>query len=377
MVPTLLRISLDSQFILHFIGLLGLAWALFLFTHRRGNPQANRFLALLIVVLSSFVLRRTAEVDEGGITLFLYFISHGLIYLMGPAIYLHILFFTGKKPASKNIYPHFIAAFCVVILMSILFFHRSEIDKISDLSSLKTVSILFISLQVVHVLVYVFYSKKLVMDFSRKCETYYSSISKVNVAWMRRIVLISVILGFSILALHLMIVSGGYYEINNTVDGLFLLLLAFIIVNIIYKSWRQPEIVSGVFQDQEKYQNSPMSMEESKELVEKLEKKLQTDRAFLTAELNIEQLANSVGTKSYLLSQLLNEHYELNFFNFINSYRVEFAMNMIQQGSLEKLTLEAIAYKSGFNSKSTFNRAFKKKAGCTPKEYAKSLVSKT
>ncbi len=356
-----------------FIAILGLVWAYILFTHRRGNMAANRFLAVLVSILATFLLRRTANIEENNFSLYLYFISHGFIFLIGPSIYFHITYLTGGKASFRRLVKHSAAAALSIALMTVLFFYRCEIDKVEDLTFLKIASIFFISLQVIHVLGYVIYSGKLVADYAKKCESYYSTISRINLRWVKQLLMITSILGIAIFGMYFLIVTGGYYEINNTADFLFLLLISIIIASIVYKSWRQPEVVSGLYEEPGKYKNSPLSDVDSKELKEKLEHLLEQEKAYLTQELNLNQLAELVGTQSYLLSQLLNEKYGENFFNFINGHRVNFAIKKIQEGDLSSRTLEAIAYESGFNSKSTFNRAFKKKMGCTPNEFYKSV----
>lgn len=62
-----------------------------------------------------------------------------------------------------------------------------------------------------------------------------------------------------------------------------------------------------------------------------------------------------------------------NFNDFINAYRIEETISILTSSSLSKLTIEAIALKAGFNSKSTFYSAFKKQTGKTPKEFLASL----
>ena len=62
------------------------------------------------------------------------------------------------------------------------------------------------------------------------------------------------------------------------------------------------------------------------------------------------------------------------FFDLINSYRIEEAKKMIKEPEDEKMTISEVMYKVGFNSKSSFNTAFKKYTGLTPSEY-KSQIS--
>lgn len=69
------------------------------------------------------------------------------------------------------------------------------------------------------------------------------------------------------------------------------------------------------------------------------------------------------------MSQLLNEGFEQNFADFINSYRLEDFKAKLGTASAHQLTLLALAYDSGFNSKTVFNTFFKKKMRVTPKAY--------
>ncbi len=377
MIPILAGINLDIQMALLFVAILGLVWAYFLFTHKRGNLIANRYLAVLISILAAFLLRRTANIEENNFSLYLYFISHGFVFFIGPSIYFHITYLTGGRASIFQLAKHSAAGILSIVLMTILFYFRGEIDRLEDLTVLQFSSLVFISIQVIHILGYIFYSGKLVASYAKKCESYYSTLSRINLRWVRQLLLITSILGLAIFGMSVLIITGGYYEINNTADFLFLLLVSLIIASIVYNSWRQPEIVSGLYEETGKYKNSPLSDSDSNQLKEKLERLLEQEKSYLTQELNLNQLAELIGTQSYLLSQLLNEKYGENFFNFINGHRINFAIQKIQEGHLSSRTLEAIAYESGFNSKSTFNRAFKKKVGCSPKEFYKTVKERS
>lgn len=377
MIRFLAGINLDIQNALLFVAILGLVWAFFLFIHRRGNLQANRFLGVLIAVLATFLLRRIAVLDSDSLWLYVYFISHGFIFLIGPSVYFYFYYFTGLKAKKLQLVKHYIPSVLAIGIMSVLFFFRQWIDRLEDLSTLKQFSIFFIGLQVVHILGYLYYSRKLVSAYAKRCESYYSSLSRINLKWIKQLMTITSVFGAGILVLSTLIITGGYYEINNAADTLFLILTASIIASIVVKSWKQPEIISGLVSESGKYKNSPLTEQDLAELQVKLEQLLEKERTYLTQELNLSQLAEMMDTQAYLLSQLLNEKYGKNFFNFINGHRIDFAKQKIQDGYLSSRTLEAIAYESGFNSKSTFNRAFKKKVGCSPKEFHQSIKERT
>jgi AraC-like DNA-binding protein len=74
------------------------------------------------------------------------------------------------------------------------------------------------------------------------------------------------------------------------------------------------------------------------------------------------------------LSQVLNDRLQQNFFDFVNSYRVEEVRRRISEPSGRTLTLMAIALDAGFNSKSVFNTAFRKYTCMTPSEFRKKAI---
>ena len=85
-------------------------------------------------------------------------------------------------------------------------------------------------------------------------------------------------------------------------------------------------------------------------------------------------MAGDLNASPNLLSRIINTGFGLNFNDFINRYRVEAVKVSILQKQHERLTLLAIALASGFNSKTTFNRAFKKHTGMTPAQYIKTIT---
>jgi AraC-like DNA-binding protein len=89
----------------------------------------------------------------------------------------------------------------------------------------------------------------------------------------------------------------------------------------------------------------------------------------LEPELNLTQLAKQLNTNPSLLSKIINEGMGQNFNDFINEYRVKAFIEKLKAGEQKTQTLLGIALDSGFNSKATFNRAFKKYYGTSPKEW--------
>ncbi len=102
---------------------------------------------------------------------------------------------------------------------------------------------------------------------------------------------------------------------------------------------------------------------------EKVTISMQEDKLYEDAELTLSQLAKKLSTNSSVLSKVINQGFGLNFNDFVNEYRVLAVIELLKAGEQKNQTLLGIAFDCGFNSKATFNRAFKKQVGLSPKEW--------
>jgi AraC-like DNA-binding protein len=103
----------------------------------------------------------------------------------------------------------------------------------------------------------------------------------------------------------------------------------------------------------------------------KLENFIHTEKPYLNSELTMPLLADQLKVSMHHLSQVINEQYGLNFSDFINQYRIEEMKTKLTDTRYHHFKIEQIAFDTGFNSKSTFQAAFKKFTGRTPSEYRK------
>jgi AraC-like DNA-binding protein len=107
------------------------------------------------------------------------------------------------------------------------------------------------------------------------------------------------------------------------------------------------------------------------EHISSLQKILISQRKFMDSELTLESVANDMQISKGHLSRVINNNLRMSFTDYINSLRVEEAKSYLQNSDFSNYTLVAIGLEAGFNSKSTFNSAFKKIAGVTPSEFKK------
>jgi len=96
------------------------------------------------------------------------------------------------------------------------------------------------------------------------------------------------------------------------------------------------------------------------------------EKPYLNPSLTINELGRKISVSPRALSQIINESLGVNFFDFVNSYRVEEAKQFLTDHSNQNRNILDILLDVGFNSKSVFNRVFKKYTGMTPSEFKKS-----
>jgi AraC-like DNA-binding protein len=135
-----------------------------------------------------------------------------------------------------------------------------------------------------------------------------------------------------------------------------------------YKNEELDEI-SEVISEQIK--SKRLSGEQIAGLSARLDNLMINDKIFLDNEISLATVAEKLNISIHDTSYLINEVTGDNFYNFINKYRVEEAKKLLTSDKSDKLNMLGIAFESGFNSKTTFNTAFKKQVGISPSEYAK------
>ena len=122
-----------------------------------------------------------------------------------------------------------------------------------------------------------------------------------------------------------------------------------------------------------RYGNSSLFHEKADDYLNKLKLVMEEEKPYLDSGLTLHKLSEYVGITPQHLSQVINERLNQNFADFVNSYRIMEAKRLLVDPRGDLLTILAIAEEVGFNSKSSFNSAFKKISGMTPTEYKKSF----
>ena len=127
---------------------------------------------------------------------------------------------------------------------------------------------------------------------------------------------------------------------------------------------------------EKKYQRSGLKKKNINIYIDKINAYMEEDKPYLDRELNIYTVSEALNIPRHIISEIINEHMGKNFYTLINEYRVEEVKERLQDSKYKHLTILAIAYDSGFNSKSSFNTIFKERTGMTPSQYVNQSISR-
>jgi len=156
-----------------------------------------------------------------------------------------------------------------------------------------------------------------------------------------------------------------------------LILMSCMVLYVAYVAYANPKVLMGFHLERSflKYKNSGLTSTYSIELKQQLVDLLEVDKVYRESNINLDNLAERLGTTRHSTSQIINEHFGINFFELINNYRIQEAMDILKNDSAREKNIIDVAYEVGFNNKVTFNKSFKKINDVTPSQYLKTLYA--
>jgi AraC-like DNA-binding protein len=168
-----------------------------------------------------------------------------------------------------------------------------------------------------------------------------------------------------VIPVHVVLQLNGFHHPSIALFHGTAIVLSCIIFMETYYLWKYPELMR-----EERPQAAPA--EYSSDLVEKLNALMLVTKPYKKADLTVSDLAELLGTRAHVLSRVINDNFSKNFRDFVNTYRIEEFIRLANTKEYKHYTFLALAQEVGFNSKSTFNLAFKKLTNQSPREYFKS-----
>lgn len=218
--------------------------------------------------------------------------------------------------------------------------------------------------------------------YTQHIRTNFSDIDKIDLTWLKILVIgFLAIRTWAVLVAAMIILSISFgIGTNFEIMGLIGNYTTFFMVSVlIFFGLGHSSVFEGLEQRQtpgeEPVKDEPEQAKEkiTPELIAQITQYMEAEKPYLTPALTLEKLAIQMRIPARLLSNIINRHFNCNFFEFINSYRIDEAKCMLSNQNQSEKTVLDIMLDVGFNSKTTFNTLFKKKVGMTPSEYRKSV----
>jgi AraC-like DNA-binding protein len=354
--------------------------ALFLMIHKKGNRRNNRILGLVFLLFSlslgDFAIRISGIEIQNQV---LHLIDDGFFFLYGPLLYLYVrgVVYNDLKLKAKDLL-HLIPfiAYNGYLVYSVVMIDPLEQDQVTQkiLNASLPVWVYLAGISIyIYIFTYLWLADRTVKTYRKVIKSKFSSLNEINLDWLRFI--IRSFAAITIIAMIHNVIPALGNIIFLYITLILLLIFTFFFINrVLVKALNQPEIFAGIeFKEaNEKYVGSGLNEEEIGNYYSQLLSILENEKLYLNPELVLQDLADRMHTSSKVLSQVINQRSGLNFFDFINSYRCE-EVKSIMADADPKVTILEIMYQAGFNSKSSFNKEFKKLNGVTPTEYRRSV----
>ena len=346
-----------------------LLFSIVLITLKKGHSLSNALLSLFLFskslgIVNHLIFRLNIQNPH------IYFILVPFAFLWGPSLYFYIKSLVYKDFYLKKTHILHLFPFLLANLYFVFVYHFQGIEtKVEIISQTLNYSsmqqIIFVGILHIQIAFYMTASLRTLLKYRSKLKQHFSNLAEVSLPWLN-----IVFFGFMLIWI---IDVAAFVLINLGIAGLSMnstnLVLIFVFANIIlYQGLRQPEIFSGI-EEKEKYQQSPLSTKEKEQILEQLRTHMECEKPYLNPALSMNRLAKRLVVPPRYLSQVINEFLGINFYDFVNSYRVEEAKRLFLDVSNNHRNILELLFDAGFNTKSAFNRVFKKYTGMTPTEF--------
>ncbi|SNY47982.1 AraC-type DNA-binding protein [Pseudooceanicola antarcticus] len=304
-----------------------------------------------------------------------------VIFLYGPSIYLYVLRVTGKTPPFRRaalLYAGPMAVALPLFGAAAMLPRDVQVAMVASLPMPDSVegeraAALMIAMQASFVAItfgFLVACWRVLDDNLRRVGSLFSSIEDRTLNWLRVVI---VLIFFAWMQAALQPLLAGFYETGGWSDAVDAGVTLSWVAILVYFGIRQHSALQepaprarslpGDDEVPEKYARSALSADRMRQLGDRMTHLMQRDALHRDPSLSLRRLAEHVGASPNYVSQTLNDHLGVSFFDFVNGFRVDEAEQLMRTTDR---TFTEIALDVGFNSRSTFNSAVRKHRGTSP-----------
>lgn len=359
--------------ILYWAGIFIACFSSFLIIGKQKKKPADFILATWFLIIGIHLIFFVLFRSEGYLK-YPYLIGFELpmAFMHGPMLYLYILSITGRNPGKKTWLLHWIPVLMIYLILSqFLILSPEERLRVyqNNGKGYELLSDIIKYLMMISGVLYVTLSLLAIRKYKKEISDQYSNTEKINLNWSYYLITgialiwIAVILRNNILIFSLVvlfILVAAYFGISRA--GI---LDEPALMKVEDEKHADNKIV--------KYQKNSPGDDVIQEIYNRLVYVMEHKKLYMNPELNLNHVAKELDVHPNILSQTINSMTGKNFYDYINRQRIEEFKIIALLPENQKYTILTLALESGFNSKTSFNRSFKKYMDCSPREFLKSL----
>lgn len=276
----------------------------------------------------------------------------GNSFLFAPILYLCIKYFIEDKPLTCPLAYHFI---CFLLIKGIVVFsHFQSTYEAESFTFLGTFLNYFL---IVYNLLYIGFCFRLFVVNRKKIENHKVFGLIKSLLWVFTL--------YNVIFFVRRMINQFYQVELASFENYLYVGVAIMIYSISIKIIYQPDLLHR----KEKYAKSSLKKWDVEQYGRSIKEYFETQKAFINPEFNLDLLAKEIGLEKHKVSQVLGDYFHASFYDLVNQYRIEEVCKQLLSVSHQKYSILGIAYSCGYQSKSSFNAAFKKLKGVTPSAF--------
>lgn len=370
-----------SEMIIYFGGLMGFILSIVsLFASKKSKPIKISLASLLIVTSTIIVLGTMHFSGKTAYLIHFFRIDSPFHYLLGPVMYFYTLTIVNQNFRYQTIHLLHLLPFLINFTEFLPFYFSSAELKMNYYEALRNKGSVVMPfhylLKTVLFTVY-FVAQIILIKKHQLFEWRKNKQNKYLFYWF-----------LLFMSSQFILVAGVVFDHINGLE-LFIDPFKFAIIMITFFHYTVvigllfvPNLLYGIALTEPiykiKYSSSKLTESEKDEILNQLSTFIKREeKPFLNEKISLAEVSKLLNIGAQQLSQVINEKTNQNFNDFINFYRIEEAKNLLISSIYSKLTIDAIAQKAGFHSKSAFYTAFKKHTEITPKEFIATELKET
>jgi AraC-like DNA-binding protein len=312
----------------------------------------------------------------------IYFIPNLAYFIDGQLLFLCIKSLVFRDFSFKKVdFLHLLPLAVYVIFMWTAFYSHSAAERLAMINDESFVySAAYVSMEFFSKWVRVFYAVAclvLIIRYKNLLKDKHSNLEKVHISWLTALVIgfllvmasETLLVGSKIINLFEQYDSSVFMTLGLTGNYLSFALVNLLVFTAIRHFWIFEQVV-----DEEAVKKPIDERFVNPEMATEVDGAMRQNKTYMEPDITLDTLAESLSIMPRDLSMLINRHFGINFYEFINRYRIDEAKRMLISPEFKNTTITDIYLAVGFNSKSVFYTFFKKFEGVTPSQYRQSAA---